>query len=77
MTDSTTKAPSYSESYKALFLSVFPSLVQELTEDGLNNPEIADGVQHLKEVLDFNVPHGAFVCAVKISATVMSLHSMC
>ncbi len=61
MTEPTAKASSHSESYKALFQSVFPSLVQELTEGGLNNPEISDGVKHLREVLNYNVPHGMLV----------------
>lgn len=44
------RAPSHSESYRGLFQSVFPTLVKELTEEGLKNPEISDGIQHLKEV---------------------------
>ena len=44
------RAPSHSESYKGLFQSVFPTLVKELTEGGIKNPEISDGIQHLREV---------------------------
>ena len=44
------RAPSHSESYRGLFQSVFPTLVQELTEGGIKNPEISDGIQHLREV---------------------------
>ena len=36
--------------YKEAFHSAFPELVRELTEDGLKNEEISDGVQHLKDV---------------------------
>ena len=43
-------AKSYSEDYKAKFMSVFPELVRELTEDGLLNSQIKDAIQHLKEV---------------------------
>ena len=39
-----------SEGYRALFMSVFPELVSELTEEGLKNTEISVGIQHLKEV---------------------------
>ena len=42
---------SHSESYKPLFKTVFPELVKELTEDGLQDPEISDGVQHLQRVI--------------------------
>lgn len=73
MAQSTAKALSHSESYKALFRSVFPSLVQELTEDGLNNPEILDGVKHLREVLNFNVPHGVLVCRQYVIALTLNL----
>ncbi len=64
MSEPAAKRPSHSESYKGLFHSVFPGLVKELTEDGLSNPEIADGVKHLKEVLNFNVPNGMSLCNI-------------
>lgn len=41
---------SSSEDYKDAFHRMFPDLVKELTEDGLKNPEISDGVQHLRDV---------------------------
>lgn len=41
---------SHSESYREKFHKVFPVLVKELTEDGLKNPEIADGIRHLQDV---------------------------
>ena len=31
-------------------MDVFPQLVSELTDDGLQNTEISVGIQHLKEV---------------------------
>lgn len=65
MSEPAAKRPSHSESYKGLFHSVFPGLVKELTEDGLSNPEIADGVKHLKEVLNFNVPNGMSLCNIE------------
>lgn len=43
-------AKSFSENYKALFKEKFPELVQELTEDGLKDPEISDGIMHLQKV---------------------------
>lgn len=44
------RAISHSESYREKFQAVFPELLKELTEDGLKNPEIADGIRHLQEV---------------------------
>ena len=41
---------SFSDDYKEAFKKIFPELVKELTEDGLNDPEISDGVQHLQRV---------------------------
>ena len=41
---------SSSENYKDAFHRMFPDLVKELTEDGLKDPEISDGVQHLRDV---------------------------
>ena len=43
-----------SDGYKAEFHSKFPELVKELTEDGIKNPEISDGIQHLKDVCRYN-----------------------
>lgn len=45
---STSKPPS--DGYKEAFHKIFPDLVKELTEDDLKNTQIADGIQHLKEV---------------------------
>lgn len=45
------RIPSHSESYKGLFQSVFPTLVTELTEDGLNDVQISDGIKHLHKVM--------------------------
>jgi hypothetical protein len=39
-----------SDGHKTVFHSKFPELVRELTEDGIKNPEISDGIQHLKDV---------------------------
>lgn len=39
-----------SDEHKVAFHRVFPELVKELTEDGLKDPEISDGIQHLKDV---------------------------
>jgi farnesyl diphosphate synthase len=59
---STTQPPekraTRSEGYRSLFMDVFPQLVEELTDDGVKNPEISVGIQHLKEVLEYNVPGG-------------------
>jgi len=41
---------SHSESYREKFQAFFPELLKELTEDGLKNPGIADGIRHLQEV---------------------------
>ena len=43
-------AKSISESYKAMFKDKFPDIVRELTESGLQDPEIADGMLHLQKV---------------------------
>jgi hypothetical protein len=40
----------FSHSYKDAFKQVFPELVKELTEEGLNDPEISDGIRHLQRV---------------------------
>lgn len=39
-----------SDGYKEAFQRAFPELVKELTEGGVGDPEISDGVQHLKDV---------------------------
>ena len=44
------KRANRSEGYRAQFMDVFPQLVGELTEDGLQNTEISVGIRHLKEV---------------------------
>lgn len=44
------KRATRSEGYRSLFMDVFPQLVGELTEEGLQNTEISVGIQHLKEV---------------------------
>lgn len=49
-----TMTQSFSESYKVLFKETFPELVRELTEDGLENPEISDGILHLQKVSSYN-----------------------
>ncbi len=41
---------SFSDSYKEAFKNAFPELVKDLTEDGLNDPEISDGIRHLQRV---------------------------
>ena len=53
-------AKSISESYKAVFKETFPELVRELTESGLKDPEIADGMLHLQKVIHFLCYFGAF-----------------
>lgn len=44
-----------SDGYKSAFHSKFSELVRELTEDGLKNPEISDGIQHLRDVREHTV----------------------
>ena len=44
------RAQSHSEGYKGKFKAVFQDLLQELTDGGLKNPEVSDGIQHLQEV---------------------------
>ena len=44
------KPATRSEGYRSLFMDVFPQLVGELTDDGLQNTEISVGIQHLKAV---------------------------
>ena len=51
---------SHSESYKNSFKALFPELVKELTEDGLCDTEISDGIRHLKTVMEYTVPGGVF-----------------
>lgn len=48
------KRANRAEGYRALFMDVFPQLVGELTEEGLQNTEISVGIQHLKEVSGTN-----------------------
>ena len=48
------RSTSVSEGYKGLFQAIFPDLVKELTEDGLKDPEISDGIRHLQEVSTCN-----------------------
>ena len=53
-----------SDNYRSKFMTVFSDLVEELTEDD-NNQEITDGIQHLKKVLNYNVPGGEnMVCSI-------------
>ena len=51
------KRATRSEGYRPLFMSVFPELVSELTGEGLENPEISVGIQHLKEVCTCTTIH--------------------
>lgn len=51
-------APSHSEKYRGKFMAVFQSLLHELVETDLKNPEVSDGIRHLQEVLEYNVPGG-------------------
>lgn len=51
-----------SDNYRSKFMSVFPDLVEELTNDG-SNAETSDGIEHLKKVLNYNVPGGELVAA--------------
>ena len=44
------KCKYYAESYREKFMSVFPELVKQLTDEGLQNNEIRDGIKHLKQV---------------------------
>ena len=46
----TKRAVSLSEGYRRQFTAAFDGLVAELTEEGVKNPEISDGIQHLEEV---------------------------
>ena len=46
-----------SDNYRSKFMSVFPDLVEELTNND-SNGEIRDGIEHLKKVLNYNVPGG-------------------
>lgn len=62
---------SYSEGYKSLFMSVFPDLVREQTENGLKDPAISDGIRHLQEVMNYNVPGG------KCNRGLMVVGSLC
>ena len=45
-----------SDGYKDAFHSKFSELVRELTEDGIKNPEISDGIKHLKDVRKLKIP---------------------
>ena len=52
MDHTSVRKPKYhAEGYREKFLAVFPELVTELTRDGLGNPEIADGVEHMRKVI--------------------------
>jgi farnesyl diphosphate synthase len=48
----------YAEGHREKFMSVFTELTRELTQESLHDPEISDGIQHLKRVLEYNIPHG-------------------
>ena len=57
---------SHSENYREKFHKVFPVLVKELTEDGLKNPEIDDGIRHLQDVSQSNIhPSGCYPSLVQ------------
>lgn len=43
------RAASHCEDHRARFLAAFEGLVKEVTE-GLENPEISDGIRHLEAV---------------------------
>lgn len=49
-----------SDGSKDAFHSKFSELVRELTEDGIKNPEISDGIQHLKDVRKHKIPRREF-----------------
>ncbi|XP_068024971.1 farnesyl pyrophosphate synthase [Melanerpes formicivorus] len=40
------------------FLSFFPQIVRDLTEDGVGHPEVGDAVDRLRKVLEYNAPGG-------------------
>ena len=40
----------YAECYRQKFMAVFPELTDQLTDEGIHDVEICDGMQHLKEV---------------------------
>ena len=48
-------SPCYSENYRSKFMAIFDELVQELTVEGLKNPEISPGIQRLEEVSEFAI----------------------
>lgn len=50
---------SHSHDYKEAFEKMFPKLVQDLIREGLNDPEISDGMKHLRKVCWLR-PHGSF-----------------
>ena len=64
------RAISHSESYRGKFQAVFQELLKELTEDGLKNPEIADGIRHLQEVSE-----STYVCPELTSRVLRSPES--
>ena len=39
----------FAESYRQKFMAAFPELTALLTDDGIRDIEITDGIQHLKE----------------------------
>ena len=57
---------SHSHGYKEAFEKMFPMLVQDLTIEGLNDPEISDVMQHLREVHTLHAePY--FISALRVS----------
>ena len=56
MSEPSSKGSKASDGNKEAFHNKFPELVRELTEDGLKNLEISDGIQHLKEVRCYREP---------------------
>ena len=40
----------YAENYRQKFMAVFPELIDQLTDEGIHDVKICDGMQHLKEV---------------------------
>ncbi|XP_019851306.1 PREDICTED: farnesyl pyrophosphate synthase-like [Amphimedon queenslandica] len=68
---STQASGHFAEKYRQNFLDLFPLLVEELTKEGQDSHQILDALKHLKEVLQYNVPHG------KLNRGLMVIGSLC
>nr|XP_033780175.1 farnesyl pyrophosphate synthase isoform X2 [Geotrypetes seraphini] len=55
------------------FIKYFQQIVRDLTEDGLQHPEVGDAIARLKEVLEYNAPGGKYNRGIAVVSSLREL----